>query len=52
MANIPDKIQTWQMIEPGKLEKVSIDVPEIKPGELAVGCATPTSAIFMMACPR
>jgi len=39
MANIPDKIQTWQMIEPGKLEKVSIDVPEIKPGEVLVEIA-------------
>ncbi len=39
MANIPDKIQTWQMIEPGKLEKVSIDVPEIKPGEVLVEVA-------------
>jgi 6-hydroxycyclohex-1-ene-1-carbonyl-CoA dehydrogenase len=39
MAKIPDKIQTWQMVEPGKLEKVSIDVPEIKPGETLVEVA-------------
>jgi len=39
MANIPDKIKTWQMVEPGKLEKVSIDVPEIKPGEVLVEVA-------------
>lgn len=39
MANIPDKIKTWQMVEPGKLEEVSIDVPEIKPGEVLVEVA-------------
>jgi 6-hydroxycyclohex-1-ene-1-carbonyl-CoA dehydrogenase len=39
MAKIPDKIKTWQMVEPGKLEKVSIDVPELKPTEALVEVA-------------
>lgn len=39
MANIPDKIQTWQMQEPGKLAKVSIDMPEVQPGEVLVEIA-------------
>jgi len=39
MAKIPDKIETWQMVEPGKLERVSIDVPEIKPGDVLVEIA-------------
>jgi len=39
MAKIPDKIETWQMVEPGKLERVSIDVPELKPGEVLVEVA-------------
>jgi len=39
MAKIPDKIETWQMVEPGKLARASIDVPEIKPGEVLVEIA-------------
>ena len=39
MAKIPNKIQTWQMVEPGKLGRVSIDVPEVKPGEVLVEIA-------------
>jgi 6-hydroxycyclohex-1-ene-1-carbonyl-CoA dehydrogenase len=51
MGNIPDKIQTWQMvtpfkkdretgeITPGKLEKTQIDVPELKAGEVLVEVA-------------
>ncbi|MEE8418553.1 MAG: 6-hydroxycyclohex-1-ene-1-carbonyl-CoA dehydrogenase [Dehalococcoidales bacterium] len=39
MANIPDKIQTWQMTTPGTLEKTSVDVPEIKAGEVLVEVA-------------
>lgn len=39
MAKIPNKIQTWQMVEPGKLGRVSIDVPELKPGEVLVEIA-------------
>ncbi len=36
---IPEKRQTWQMVEPGKLEKTSIDVPELQPGEVLVEVA-------------
>ncbi len=39
MANVPSKIQTWQMTEPGKLARTTIDVPEIKPGEVLVEVA-------------
>ncbi len=39
MANVPDKIETWQMTEPGKLARVSLDVPELKPGEVVVEIA-------------
>jgi 6-hydroxycyclohex-1-ene-1-carbonyl-CoA dehydrogenase len=51
MANVPDKIQTWQMVEPttynretkestpGKLEKTEIPVPELKAGEVLVEVA-------------
>lgn len=39
MANIPTKIQTWQMTEPGKLARTEIDVPELKPGEVLVQIA-------------
>ncbi|MDD4169623.1 MAG: 6-hydroxycyclohex-1-ene-1-carbonyl-CoA dehydrogenase [Desulfotomaculaceae bacterium] len=38
---VPTKINTWQMVEPGKLEKTTIDVPELKAGEAlvqVVGC--------------
>ena len=37
--SVPSKIETWQMVEPGKLERTSIDVPELKPGEVLVGVA-------------
>ncbi|MEW5921104.1 MAG: 6-hydroxycyclohex-1-ene-1-carbonyl-CoA dehydrogenase [Bacillota bacterium] len=36
---IPAKIETWQMVEPGKLLRTSIDVPELKPGEVLVEVA-------------
>ena len=36
---VPTKINTWQMVEPGKLEKTTIDVPEIKAGESLVKIA-------------
>ncbi|NMB35168.1 MAG: 6-hydroxycyclohex-1-ene-1-carbonyl-CoA dehydrogenase [Firmicutes bacterium] len=36
---VPEKIQTWQMVEPGKLAKTSIDVPELKEGEVLVEVA-------------
>jgi len=39
MAKIPDKIETWQMVEPGKLARVSLDVPELKPDEVLVEIA-------------
>ena len=39
MTNIPDKIQTWQMTEPGKLVNISIDMPELQPGEVVVEIA-------------
>ncbi len=51
MAEIPEKIQTWQMVQPtsrnketgevipGKLEKTAIPVPELKPGEALVEIA-------------
>jgi 6-hydroxycyclohex-1-ene-1-carbonyl-CoA dehydrogenase len=39
MAKIPDKIETWQMAEPGKLQRASIDVPQLKPGEVLVEIA-------------
>ncbi|MBW1942126.1 MAG: 6-hydroxycyclohex-1-ene-1-carbonyl-CoA dehydrogenase [Deltaproteobacteria bacterium] len=51
MGGIPDKIQTWQMVQPttfnretkestpGKLEKTEIPVPELQPGEVLVEVA-------------
>jgi len=39
MAKVPDKIETWQMVEPGKLERKSIDAPQLKDGEVMVEIA-------------
>jgi len=51
MAQIPDKIKTWQMVQPavfnketkettpGRLEKTEIPVPQLKPGEVLVEVA-------------
>lgn len=51
MASVPDKIMTWQMVQPaarnkdtgevtpGKLEKTEIPVPELQPGEVLVEIA-------------
>ena len=51
MAAVPDKIQTWQMVQPtsrdretgdvtpGKLEKKSIPMPELAPGDALVEIA-------------
>ncbi len=51
MAGIPDKIKTWQMVQPttfnketkektpGKLQKTEIPVPELKEGEVLVEVA-------------
>jgi 6-hydroxycyclohex-1-ene-1-carbonyl-CoA dehydrogenase len=51
MGGVPDKILTWQMVQPtvknretgevtpGKLEKTELPVPELKPGEVLVEVA-------------
>ncbi|HIC85534.1 MAG TPA: 6-hydroxycyclohex-1-ene-1-carbonyl-CoA dehydrogenase [Desulfobacterales bacterium] len=51
MAGVPDKILTWQMVQPyskdkatgeviaGKIEKAEIPLPELKPGEVLVEVA-------------
>jgi 6-hydroxycyclohex-1-ene-1-carbonyl-CoA dehydrogenase len=51
MANVPDRIQTWQMVQPasynketkettpGVLERAELPVPELKPGEVLVEIA-------------
>ncbi len=39
MAKVPDNIQAWQMVEPGKLAKATLPVPELKPGEVLVEVA-------------
>ena len=51
MAEVPDNIQTWQMVQPtsrdketgevtqGKLERTAIPVPELKPGDVLVEIA-------------
>ena len=51
MSSVPDKIKTWQMVQPtaknketgekipGKLELVEIPVPELKAGEVLVKVA-------------
>jgi 6-hydroxycyclohex-1-ene-1-carbonyl-CoA dehydrogenase len=51
MVNMPEKIQTWQMVQPwkkdretgklieGKLEKTEIPVPQLQPGEVLVEIA-------------
>ncbi len=39
MTKVPDKIETWQMQQPGKLARVSLAVPEIKAGEALVEIA-------------
>lgn len=39
MPKIPDRIETWQMVEPGKLARTSLEVPELQPGEVLVEIA-------------
>jgi 6-hydroxycyclohex-1-ene-1-carbonyl-CoA dehydrogenase len=49
MASIPDKIQTWQMVQPytkdgdtvvpGKIEKTTVDMPPVNAGEAVVEIA-------------
>ncbi len=34
MSATPDRINTWQMVEPGKLARTAVDVPELKSGEV------------------
>ena len=36
---MPDRIETWQMVEPGKLSRASLEVPEMKSGEVLVEIA-------------
>jgi len=36
---IPSHIDTWQMPEPGRLEKTRVPVPELRPGEVVVEIA-------------
>jgi 6-hydroxycyclohex-1-ene-1-carbonyl-CoA dehydrogenase len=36
---VPNKIETWQMTVPGTLTRVSLDVPELKTGEVLVEIA-------------
>jgi len=36
---LPEKIECWQMVEPGKLARASLDVPALKPGEVLVEVA-------------
>jgi len=36
---MPDRIETWQMVEPGKLSRASLEVPEMKSGEVLVEVA-------------
>lgn len=39
MSTTPDRINTWQMVEPGKLARTTVDVPELKSGEVLVEIA-------------
>jgi 6-hydroxycyclohex-1-ene-1-carbonyl-CoA dehydrogenase len=39
MVKIPGKIEAWQMVEPGKLARASLDVPELKADEVLVEIA-------------
>lgn len=36
---LPEKIECWQMVEPGRLARASLDVPALKPGEVLVEVA-------------
>jgi 6-hydroxycyclohex-1-ene-1-carbonyl-CoA dehydrogenase len=36
---VPNKIETWQMIAPGQMERVAVDVPGLKPDEVLVEIA-------------
>jgi 6-hydroxycyclohex-1-ene-1-carbonyl-CoA dehydrogenase len=39
LSTIPSKIATWQMVTPGKMERVTIDVPALKRDEVLVEIA-------------
>ncbi len=39
IKKIPGKIETWQMAAPGRMERATIDVPRLKPGEVLVEIA-------------
>jgi 6-hydroxycyclohex-1-ene-1-carbonyl-CoA dehydrogenase len=39
MPKIPEKIEAWRMVEPGKLARASLPVPEVKPDEALVEIA-------------
>ncbi|MDD5501246.1 MAG: 6-hydroxycyclohex-1-ene-1-carbonyl-CoA dehydrogenase [Candidatus Omnitrophica bacterium] len=39
MKKIPEKIVTWQMLSPHHLERVTVDVPDIKAGEALIEIA-------------
>lgn len=39
MAKVPSKIETWQMTQPGTLTRASLDVPELKAGEVLIEIA-------------
>lgn len=39
MGEIPDKIQTWQMVAPGKMARAALDVSPLKPGEALIKIA-------------
>ncbi|MGE5551568.1 MAG: 6-hydroxycyclohex-1-ene-1-carbonyl-CoA dehydrogenase [Bacteroidota bacterium] len=39
MAKAPSKIETWQMVAPGEMARVTIDAPELGPGEVLVEVA-------------
>ena len=51
MSGIPDKIDTWQMVEagsggnPGKLARTTIDVPELGPDDALVQVANALSGM-------
>ncbi|MGE5599253.1 MAG: 6-hydroxycyclohex-1-ene-1-carbonyl-CoA dehydrogenase [Bacteroidota bacterium] len=39
MAKAPRKIAIWQMTAPGRMERATIDLPELRPGEVLVEIA-------------
>ena len=39
MTKVPGKIETWQMAAPGIMERRTVNIPELKPGEVLVEIA-------------